>query len=197
MEDAGPAAPRRAWGCQPHAPRAAQARGPLWRVPKWHRAEMPAGRRCQLQPGSEPAGSDAKAGQRSPAPGQSDVRQAPGSGDDGHRAPTRPRVLQGTAVCHGHGATPCPDSVSQRLIAWHHPTGWPRETPVCAPQVPPPRVPAPRPRPVALQRLRGGRRVPGSRRARGSVWALIKRAVVMNELVRRVCMTMELPNYGF
>lgn len=41
----------------------------------------------------------------------------------------------------------------------------------------------------------GGR--PVSRRARGSVWALIKPALVMNELVRRVCMTMELPNYGF
>lgn len=39
--------------------------------------------------------------------------------------------------------------------------------------------------------------MPVSRRARGSVWVLIKRALVMNELVRRVCMTMELPNYGF
>lgn len=95
------------------------------------------------------------------------------------------------------GTVPLPDSVSQRPSAWHHPTGRPRETPACAPRVPPPRVPAPWPCPVVLQRLRGGRRVPGSRRARGSVWALIKRAVVMNELVRRVCMTMELPNYGF
>lgn len=36
-----------------------------------------------------------------------------------------------------------------------------------------------------------------SGQACGSVWALIKQALVMNELVRRVCMTMELPNYGF
>mgnify|MGYP001853181433 CR=1 FL=1 len=43
----------------------------------------------------------------------------------------------------------------------------------------------------------GDHSVPSSWQVRGSVWALIKRVVVMNELVRRVCMTMELPNYGF
>lgn len=35
-----------------------------------------------------------------------------------------------------------------------------------------------------------------SQQAHGSVWALIKRVLVMNELVGRACMTMELPNYG-
>ena len=43
----------------------------------------------------------------------------------------------------------------------------------------------------------GVQRVPVSWRAHGSVWVLIKRVLVMNELVRRVCMTIELPNYGF
>lgn len=149
----------------------------------------PGGCQCQPQPGREPAGSDANTGQRGPAPGQPGAWRAPGMMRRWAQSADVSPVLRRAQCPWG-----CPhlpqDCVPSFPVRPHEPAA------VLAPQACAPRVPAPRP----WERLGGGgggQRVPVSWRARGSFWVLIKRALVMNELVRRVCITMELPNYGF
>jgi len=149
---------------------------------------------CPAVPrGASPAGRPAHGGPRCPhlalCGAENRHRRPPAS------PPRCPQHLRSPAAS-GHWQTdPCPGQPRARCKGGHRvPTRCPRHrVPMSRPLSPgvsAPRVSAPRPQ----QRLGGGRGCPLSPGEPLAASGLTKPALVMNELVRRVRVTMELPN---